>query len=431
LGWKGVFTRFLWGVILQLPVKVNVPHDTPAIPQIRSRAVRDWNHRIGGPMTTSSEFEFLRPKDRERLNYRQAVVYQDLLEEYIEWLSTTGKNPNKGEGYSDETVTRRLTSIRQIIYWALENEETSLSLTEAEADAFVDALADDEYRCNDGQPYGTNAKRKFNDTLRSWFRWQNGGIDESVWEPNIEFNDRIPANPADPFSKDERPQIYDASLTYKTTPEYGNLSPTERDRRKATIVQELGKSKEDVIPKDFEQINRCWKIPSLISSTLDLGFRPCEIGRAVIDWLRLDKQEVHIPPEDAAKNREHWKIPIRERTARDLQLWCEQRDEREKYDGCDEIWLNRKGNPYTSANLNYLLRNLLDEADINYDDRKLVWYSFRHSTGQYIYDASDQMTTAAVLRHKDKRSVTRYAGPTPEQIRQAQRDALLIPGSFW
>jgi integrase len=374
-------------------------------------------------MNTASEFEHLRPKDEMRLNYRQKVVYQDILENYLEWLSSIGKNPNKRKGYSDDTVIRRKTTIRQVIYWTWEHGPISLDLTEAEADTFVDALANDEYRRNDGQLYGKNAKRKFTDALRSWFQWQNGGTDESVWEPTIEFDDRIPANPADGFTKDERRQLYDASLTYKTAPEYGNLSPVERDRRKATIAQELEKPKDNVMPEDFKQINRCWKIPSLISITLDLGLRPCEIERAVVDWLRLDKQEVHIPPEDAAKNREHWKISIRKRTARDLRLWREQRDEREKYDGHDEIWLNRKGNPYTSANLNYLLRNLLEEAEINRDNRKLVWYSFRHSTGQYIYDASDQMTTAAVLRHKDERSVTRYAGPTPEQIRQAQRDA--------
>lgn len=136
-----------------------------------------------------------------------------------------------------------------------------------------------------------------------------------------------------------------------------------------------------------------------------------------VSWLRLDKREIHFPKEDSAKNREEWDVAIRDRTARALDRWLEQRANKTKYDNRDAVWLNRQGNRYGSSTLNYFLDNLLEETDIDQENRKLVWYSFRHSTGQYVHSQSDDLTTATVLRQKDTKSVSRYASPTPEERR--------------
>ncbi len=82
------------------------------------------------------------------------------------------------------------------------------------------------------------------------------------------------------------------------------------------------------------------------------------------------------------------------------------------------MWLNQKGNPYTSKTLNYLLDKLLDDAGIDQENRKLTWYSIRHSTGTYVQNESDLATAASVLRHKDLRSTRVYTHPPSEAKRK-------------
>jgi site-specific recombinase XerD len=85
-----------------------------------------------------------------------------------------------------------------------------------------------------------------------------------------------------------------------------------------------------------------------------------------------------------------------------------------------EVWLNRKGNPYRSGSLNTLLENLIEEAGISQHGRDLIWYSFRHSVGTYVYDEyQDLAIVARVLRQKSKASAARYVHPTTELRKEA------------
>jgi len=57
--------------------------------------------------------------------------------------------------------------------------------------------------------------------------------------------------------------------------------------------------------------------------------------------------------------------------------------------------------------MNDLLDKLQDEAGINPRGRKLVWYSFRHSIGTYVYDEyKDLDIVRRKLRQKSKQSNT-------------------------
>ncbi|MFB6196822.1 MAG: tyrosine-type recombinase/integrase, partial [Halobacteriaceae archaeon] len=79
------------------------------------------------------------------------------------------------------------------------------------------------------------------------------------------------------------------------------------------------------------------------------------------------------------------------------------------------LWLNRERNRYNSKNLNDLLQNLMEEAGIDANGRKLTWHSIRHSTGMYVYDRErDLGIVAEILRHKSLEAARKYAHPTPE-----------------
>jgi site-specific recombinase XerD len=140
-----------------------------------------------------------------------------------------------------------------------------------------------------------------------------------------------------------------------------------------------------------------------------------------VDWDD-DTQTILIPEGKAVKNDAAWEQELTDEAAMALESWLDQRANMEVYDDQPEIWLNREGNPYQSGSLNRLLRNLVDEADISHRGRKLVWYSFRHSIGTYVYDEyQDLRIVAEMLRQKSPASADRYVHPTKELREEAAR----------
>ena len=79
--------------------------------------------------------------------------------------------------------------------------------------------------------------------------------------------------------------------------------------------------------------------------------------------------------------------------------WIQERRYYEKYDDTDLLWLNQDGNPYDSKNLCYLLRRLCEEAGIDHENRKIVWYSLRHNLGQSMEETEDLSQAKDQLRH--------------------------------
>jgi len=302
-----------------------------------------------------------------------------------------------------------------MVKWVWSTEEQRIEITAEYGDKINTALETDSLRRFDGERYGSGTKRKFNDVLRNWFHFQ--GVE---WEPEFTFSDDAPRNQPDPFRKDELKQIWEASLTYKSIPSYNNLSPDERDRWKAHLAQEFGIPKEDVRPADWDRINNCWKIPSLIRTARSQGWRPDLVGRLEVDWYDPDEKTIYIPEGEAPKNDASWRAELTAEGAQTLDKWLMQRELRELYDGRDEIWLTREGNPYSSGTLNDLLRNLLEEAGIEDRGRNLVWYSFRHAIGTFLYaEYKDREIVAEQLRQKSKEAASKYIHPVPELKREA------------
>lgn len=364
-----------------------------------------------------AEFEFLSAEAVADLNPRQRAEYALHRQRFIEWMRRCGKDPEAGEPLSETCIENYARRLHQMQHWLWSRSDRfSVRIGAGQADEVVEALRDDELRRQDGTAYAASSKRKFVNVLEKWFDYRHHEHGAEPWSPPVQFTDNTPENEADYFTKEERTVLYEAALTYKTPPAYDNMTPEERDRWKAYLAQRLGKPKADVRPADFEERRTSWKVPSLIGATLDGGLRPVEINRIRIGWLRLDKGVIRIPKEFAAKSRDSWEVTLRERTVLALRRWMAQRAAKAKYDGSDAVWLTRNGNPYTSKTLNYLLDNLLREAGISQENRKLVWYSFRKSTGQYVHSVSDDLTTAEFLRSTQK-NVRNYAGPTHEEKR--------------
>lgn len=109
-----------------------------------------------------------------------------------------------------------------------------------------------------------------------------------------------------------------------------------------------------------------------------------------------------------------------------LQRWFEQRSNNQNYDESNRVWLNRKGNPYGSNNLNNLLGNLIEKSSITPGNRTFSWHSIRHSVGTYVYDRTQDLGfVAEILRHKTLEAARKYAHPTPEAKRGVIEE---IPG---
>jgi len=356
------------------------------------------------------EFEFLGPDSLSHLNYQQTVLYQGHWEGLLKYLRSSGKNPKRNRGYSESNVRPIARRIHQVHLYAWDNGPVSTTLSTELADQFVDALNNDTILNSDDEPYAEGSKRKFTQALQAYFSYR--GID---WKPNIRFSEEQATFASDPFTLNEREHLLNASFDHISPPSYSNVSPDERDRWNAHLAQALGKPKQSIGPADWDELKKCWKVPGLISTALDCGWRAAMVGRLTTSLVNLDEGRIQIPPDVAVKNDQHWDAELSDRSTKMLRRWIDQRDNRTKYDDSDLIWLNRKGNQYNSKTLNDLLGNLIDEAEIDDQGRRLTWHSIRHSTGMYVYDQhKDLELVAEILRHSTLEAARKYAHPTPE-----------------
>jgi integrase len=363
-------------------------------------------------MTTADDvdFKFLSADSLSHLNYQQTIVYEDIWNDLIEFLLEKGKNPQRNIGYAESNIRPIVRRIHQVHQYCWEKGPTVIELTPDHADQFIEALNQDDVLNKCGEPYAEGSKRKFAQSLQAYFTYL-----DIEWEPKINFTDEEATLASDPFNLREREQLLNASLDYKSPPSYKNVSPEERDRWNAQIAQFLGKPKDEVGPKDWETVQRSWKVPSIISTALDCGWRAEMVGRLKIHFVNFDSGQIIIPPEVAVKNDRKWVCELSKRSAKILEKWREERANKPKYDDTGFIWLNRKRNPYNSATLNDLLNNLIGEAGIKPEGRKLTWHSIRHSTGMYVYNQEkDLELVAEVLRQASLEAARKYAHPTPE-----------------
>jgi len=124
-----------------------------------------------------------------------------------------------------------------------------------------------------------------------------------------------------------------------------DLGYDERDRIKRLLAQRFGRPKSEISPEDFKRASS-WKVLSLIAVTFDTGLRPKEVEKAKVSWFDLDNGEMQVPEEEATKNDESWECELSDTATNALFKWLKERETYEKYRGRDEVWLNKRGNPY-------------------------------------------------------------------------------------
>jgi integrase len=363
--------------------------------------------------------KYIRKAAFEYLNPKQQPEFVAMMNDFWCWLLAKGADIDEEEGQEESTAAnniRRVSRILPIIWDAFDGY--TLQITPEMADWYVEQLDDDVLTKRNGDAYAGSSKRKKVCALLAYmrFRWNERSGDP--WDPDKMFGSNGRNRPmADKVTREERTMIREASLEYNTTKSYNNCSPEERDRYKEYLSQRLEKPKSEITKEDWKRVNRSWKVPALVWLALDTGLRPEEVARAKVDWLNLSGNQLQIPATEAVKNKSYWENAIGERTSQALRKWIQQRELRPKYDDSELLFLTRRGNPYSSSSLAYLLKGIMDEAGIEYDDRKISWYSLRRSLGTHLANEGNLRQAKEQLRHNSIEATFKYVDPSDEVIR--------------
>ncbi|MFC6614722.1 tyrosine-type recombinase/integrase [Halopenitus salinus] len=326
---------------------------------------------------------------------------------FIRWLMNEGKDTYRGEGFSESTVKTTHYKIDEVYKWLWEQEgEFTKEITQEQATELLDTLMKHSTH-PDSYVY------TFEKCIRRLFKYkreaQNRDIPE--WEHDIPIepsrNSDDSEKVKDRFYPDEMNRLYEAALEKYSIKSYWNLTSDERAELKRFVAQQQGIKKENVSKEDFKNASS-WKYPSIISVTSDLGLRPIEVGKMQPEWIDLDRNMINIPAKESTKNKEAWNCEISSTSRNALKHWLQERQSYEKYDGEDELWLTKYGNRYDARNLNKLLDQLIEGADLQGSNRTLSWYSFRHGVASLWTEKEGIAQAAEQVRHSNLKTTRKY-----------------------
>jgi integrase len=346
------------------------------------------------------------------LNEKQLVDYRDQRARFLSWLLNVGKSPTKGEGYSAYTVYSTSYRTARFDKWVWQQRgEYHYPPDEADAQDFFEYLAFSDK--------GRVEKGKLQEAIQHLSKWLHHEHGQPEWEFTYNF-DGSGGNlePRDFLSNDERRAIRQTALNYGGIPAYDALSASERSGWRHYVSNVLGKPYDEVTRADWDAVNG-WEITSLVHTSLDAGLRPDEVRKATPDWVDAPNKVLRIPREDSSKNEGNWTVSLTDRTAVALERWLTEREMYDRYDDTENLWLTSHGNPWSSKSLARLLRRLCDQADIEYENRQMSWYTIRHSVGTYMTSERDLAATKAQLRHKSPMTTMKYDQVPVEERRDA------------
>ncbi|MEF8863036.1 MAG: phage integrase N-terminal SAM-like domain-containing protein [Haloarculaceae archaeon] len=199
---------------------------------------------------------------KDRLNQRQLLDYTNHREQLTSWLLHVGKNPEKAEGYSPQTLKYRCYRIDRFYRWVWDEEDRyTTEVTPSHADDFMEELAYSDY----SNTHKDNCQK----ALKMLFKWRVHELGGDSWSPERSFSTSN-FQARDYFTMEERRKLREAALEYGSIPGYNDLTPKKRDKWKAYLAQRLMKPKEEVTPRDWKKANG-WKTPSMVWVSLDAG----------------------------------------------------------------------------------------------------------------------------------------------------------------
>lgn len=365
------------------------------------------------PEPDLSDYPLVTSKTENQLTKKELVDYRGFRKQFIKWLLIKGKSPNGYEGYSESVVDNTARRVDYFFRWVWQNETDgyTLNVKHEHANAFSDWLA---YRSDSS---GTNGVA-YQTALKRYFKWRADEHGGELWDPEDTFSETRSIRPPDYFRKDEREKLRDAALNYGSIPHYKSLSPEERKRWKKHLARRFGKKAKDVTPADFERANG-WKFTSLVWVSLDTGLRPIEVSRAKTSWVDTQNNVLRIPAKESAKNEENWDPAITDRTSTVLKNWIDEREQYDKYDSTELLWLTREKNPYNAQSLRSLLHRICEEAGIETDGRQVSWYTIRHSVGTLMANDDDLKAAKTQLRHTSSQTTMKYDHPSDSRRRDS------------
>jgi site-specific recombinase XerD len=346
------------------------------------------------------------------LTEKQLVDYSDLREQFLSWLLKVGKNPEKAEGYSPYTVYSTASRTARFDLWLWEQRNEYYWPPESEdAAAYMEWLAFSDK--------SQTVKGKAQEALQHLSKWLHHEQGRDEWEFEYSF-DGSGGNhqPQDFLTREERRAIRQAALNHGNIPARSTLTVDERNGWRLYISNALGKPYSEVTEDDWTDVNG-WEVTSLVWTSLDAGLRPVEVGNATTAWVDSSNGVLRIPKDESSKNEGNWTVSLTERTATALSRWLEERELYDRYDDTEVLWLTSHGNPYGSSSLRRLLHRLCDHAGIETANRKMSWYTIRHSVGTYMTKERDLAAAKAQLRHKNPMTTMKYDQVPVEDRRDA------------
>ncbi len=345
--------------------------------------------------------------------------YRGFKQDFMEWMLEKGKNPVKHDGYSENTLRQTHYKLEEVFryLWNAKGEYTT-EIPPEDADEFLNSILG---RQKD------KAVMDFVKSIKRFHKYQNHTKEKHYdwdYENKDELSVSANSKTVDYFKREEMHALYEASLSKGSVKSYHNKKMTddERDRIKIHLAQRFEKQKSEVTPEDFSRANS-WKFPSIVSTCIDIGLRPIEVGKAKVSWVNTNANEIIIPAREATKNDSPWECKISNKTARALDTWLDERATYEKYQDSDNLWLTKHGNPYGSNSLNGLLDRLMEETDIRPHGRKLTWYSIRRGCATMWANDGGIEEAQEQLRHLELKTTLTYTS-SPGKTRENRANDL-------
>lgn len=360
---------------------------------------------------------------QELLTDAESVEQQ--YQEFYTWMIEEGKNPRREMGLGGKTAKNYLDRLDQLHRFALlylnPDDETTIASDDADKLLLLIDRGDitQQRGATNNNEYGESTKRKFSDTLKKYFSWRYyEGERTAEWTPKINFSDGN-GESAYRFTHRELGLLLETAEGYGSLPSYFEASAEERDKISGLIAQRLSLMKEEVTQNDWIVADRSTKVYSLVTAGYDAGLAPIEIERAKVRWYDPKTKTLTIPSEDACKERDKERVALSDETTDALSEWIQERRHLKAYDGTNQLWLNREGNPYQSGSLCNLLRSICTEADIKTDGRKVVWYSLRQTMGRNVTAEGELSEANDQLRHNRLETTQENYNTTPVEKLQA------------
>jgi len=340
----------------------------------------------------------IRASLQNNLNKLELQAFEDWRLDFARWTFDRGKKPRRRVGYSPNSMQDIINRVERFCEWLYLGVKIEADEEDGEVGWTGDGSFTTDFSKDQLDRYWYHLLTIDNrlDTHRRTINntqlvLKYKGVDWKIPDSEEVYED-IAEEESDPnftdwFTGQELKAIKTASLRLNVDPDRESLSEEEQEEWAARLAQSLEKPKAELDDEDWEIAN--WKIPSLVYLSCDVGFRPCEIAAARVQWLDTENEKeayLRIPrDEDSKSGKRNRRCRISPEAAGIINYWLDERSNFDEYADTDAVWLNQRGSPYCASILRRrVLMRLQAEIGINVENRENGWYMIRRGVGTDI-----------------------------------------------